>query len=210
MTANKILQKITEERLSELYNGVFYSVSNAIFFTAIVFFQYSSHHGKNDFLEESILLVWLIAVLRFIDRTLFFKQQDREKNTARIYCFRFAFGVVLSAISWAVLFWNFIPTIPETEQAFVFLIVIGVMSFTTISLSYQLGLFFLFQLIVLISVELRMLQTNHFEINELMVLLPIFLLFQSYTADRLFTKFSENIRLHLINKEKEKVTTQRK
>ena len=205
MTANKILQKISEERLSELYNGVFYSVSNAIFFTTIIFSQYSSvHHEKSDLIGESILFVWAIAALRFVDRTLFFKRQAKGDIATKVYCFRFALGVLLSAISWALLFWNVIPTIPMVEHPFVFLIVIGVMSFSTISLSYQLGLFFLFQLIVLIAVEVRMLQVNHYEVNELMVLLPVFLLFQGYTADRLYTKFSDNIRLHLLNKEKEK------
>jgi PAS domain S-box-containing protein len=205
MTKDTVLQRLTEKRLNELYNGVFYSVANAVFFTAIIFFQkYLMGYGANNLIDISILLVWLTAVLCFIDRTLFFKRKNKDESITRQFYFRFALGVILSAIAWAVLLWNFISILSDKTQALGILFTIGLVAFSTISLFYHLGLFFIFQLIILTAVELRMFQINGFEVNEWMALLPIFLLLQSYTADRLFTKFSENIRLHLINKEREK------
>ncbi len=202
--AEQIKNSCQKERLRELYDGILISVTSSVLFTAIIFFQYGLNGHEDLLVVRWILLVWGIAALRVLDAFLFFRQVNALCAHYKYYYFRFAVGSVLTAAAWGVLFWNLLPATHLDHQNFIILVAIGIMSFATISLSYHLGIFFVFQMIIMLPVEVRIVQGSHDIFSELAYLLPVFFLFQGYCANRLFKKYCNNIMLQHKNKAKEK------
>ena len=188
-------------RLKRLYEGIFPLIISSVLYTSIISLLSGTWYNLQA-REYWILLVWGIALLQSVDAFFYFRA-DQEKINHQQYLRRFSTGIVLSAISWALLFWNISPSENAALQSFFILIALGITTFAAIFLSYHPRVFFLYQTIILVSIELQIYLHSHDTTIQLLFLVPTIYLFQLYLASSINQKFCNNIQLSLKNREKE-------
>jgi len=200
---NKLNHLFQEEQLRELYTDCRLYIYSSIFISTVIYYLNSTEMGGNINISGWIIFIWVIAVFRGIDAFLYFKA---NKNTVAngFFFTRFVIGTLLAAVSWGLLFWNSFLGGEVEYQAFITLVAIAITSSATITLSYNLLILVVFQIIILLPLEIIVINENSKFSNLLTFLIPTFFFIQISIARHFYNKYSENIRLLIDFKEKEK------
>jgi len=205
---SKLKNLFHEEQLNELYTDCRLYIYSSIIIATLIFYINSTDIGAKKDISSWIFFIWTIAILRGVDALLYFKA-DKETISKQFFFPRFVAGTMLAALSWGLLFWNTFLGSEVEYQALITFIAIAITSSATITLSYNLGILVAFQLITLLPLEiivvLESLEVKHSKFSTLLTaLIPTFFFIQISIARHFYKKYSENIRLLINFKEKEK------
>ena len=196
-----------EEQVKVLYDGAKSSVIGSILITAIIYFTAISRQGNSQEASTWILLILAIAFLRGIDTYLYFNTIKTKKrindHDHKLFLGRFITGSVLGAVGWGLLFWNSFPHSSQEHQLYLILVITGIATFATTTLSYHLGAIISFLVLIMLPMEIRVLAENSPFYTALSILLPIYCLFQINGSRRINKNFLDSIQLLLEFKEKE-------
>ncbi len=196
-----------EEQVKVLYDGAKSSVIGSILITAVIYFTAISRQDNSQEASIWILLILTIAFLRGIDTYLYFNTIKTKKriddHVHKLFLGRFITGSVLGAVGWGLHFWNSYPHSSQEHQFYLILVITGIATFATTTLSYHLGAIISFLVLIMLPMEIRVLAENSPFHTALSILLPIYCLFQINGSRRINKNFFDSIQLLLEFKEKE-------
>lgn len=191
-----------EEQVKVLYEGIWSSVAGTILISAIIYFIAVKEFESVNTVAPWTALVSLVAILRAIDGFIYFKT-DKNSFIYKQTLYRFATGSTLAALSWGLLTWNIFPESTPEYQTLMILIITGVASFATMTLSFHKGVIITYLVLVMAPVEIRLLMEDSEFYFIFSVLVPLYFLFQVSGAKRINKNFMDNIRLRIESKLKE-------
>ena len=196
-----------EEQIRVLYDGAKSTVIGSILITAVIYFTAISRQGNGQEASIWMFLILAIAFLRGIDAYLYFNTLKTKKriddHDQKLFLGRIITGSILGAAGWGLLFWNTFPNSPLEHQLYLILVVTGIGTFATTTLSYHLGAIISFLVLIMLPMEIRILMESSSFYTALSILLPFYFLFQINGAKRINKNYLNSIQLLLELREKE-------
>ncbi|MEE9322621.1 MAG: response regulator [Granulosicoccus sp.] len=204
MNTENFKKLFLKEQVKALYGGCGSSVVSSILVAGVLYMVLLLSAEGDRSIALWLLLICSIAVVRGIDGLRYASTDETSRND-QLYLYRFAFGSLLAAIAWSLCIWNIFPVISQDQWVFVVILVAGLASFASTSISYHWGIFLAFLILILLPIESRILMGNTTSHYALAAILAFYSLFQINGAKRITDKFRENIRLQVeyLDKEQE-------
>ena len=196
-----------EEQVRVLYDGAKSSVVGSFLISVVIYFTFIYTQNANHDALNWLFLIVAIAALRGVDAFLYFRAlnslTDKNKIDHNFFMARFATGAILGAVGWSLLLWNGFPHSSVEDQLYLLLVVTGIATFATTTLSYHLGVITAFLIVIMLPMEIRLLMEDSSFYTALSILLPVYFFFQINGAKRVNKNYLDNIQLQLGFKEKE-------
>ena len=202
MISNHIKSRFLEEQVKALYGGSWSTIASSIFIAVVVYFLLGQNPGGHVAASHWAIPIGIVALVRGIDTFHYFRFSGSTENN-RIYLVRFTIGATLAAMAWGLYFWHVYPLLPQSYQVFVMLLAVGVASFAASSISYHMGVFLTFLIVIFLPIEIQIISEHSTDHIALAVILALYFLFQVVGAARISNTFRENVLLHLSSREKE-------
>lgn len=176
-----------------LYDGIKFSAAGSLAAAVIIFFQY------RPFVEPSLVRIWFVAILaaylfRLVDLRAFQRDQNVALHPER-WARRFNFGALLASCTWASSMWIIFPVDDIAHQVLLVLTLIGVAGGALASLPYDRRLNLAFQMIIVVSVEARLLTFGNSISYEIALFSLMLFIFQLSCGKEVGKKYFELIRL---------------
>ncbi len=195
-----------KQQLHELYDAVNSSLAGSIAVTVALYFSLLDVLTAHPNLLVWILLSLAITLLRGIDKAMYSRNVSQTVNQTKqgMYKVRFTVLTLLSAASWGLISWVYIPFLAQEQLFFLLFIMLGVTAFSTTTLSYSFPIIISFMLLVLMPISISLVMKNTGLHINFAMLLMLYLVFQIAGTFRINKKYSEKIRSQIEYKEKEK------
>ncbi len=148
-------EAIRQDQNELLYAGIKFSAAGTFAAALVVVYTFG------PLANEKMAWMWLILVsviylARIVDNWLY-RQSNSQKAEARKWQKRFNAGAISSAVAWATSVWMIFPDNNPAYQVLLILTLGGVAGGALASLPYDKLLIKLFQLIIILSVEIKLL-----------------------------------------------------
>lgn len=186
-------------RLNDLYRGATPSSIGSLLAVVAIYVV----SGERENIVAWIGFVALVACTRGLDALLFFKSAKKPRNES-LWWLRFVVGAVLEAVAWGLFFWQTFHSTTPDNQAFVLMMVMIVLSFSIITLFYHIGILLVYQLLIVVPVEICLFNEENTVFTIFVIWIPFFCLFQVITAVLLNKKHEDSVQLFAQLREKNK------
>ena len=154
-----------------LYDGIKYSAAGSLAASAVVLYTFGPL-VNSGWARAWFMVISVAYLIRLIDLRSF-RTTPAAKQHPRKWAWRFNFGALLASAAWASSMWVIFPLHDIPHQILLIMTLGGVAGGALASLPYDRLLNLGFQLIILLSVELRLLMIG----NEFSMEIALFSLF---------------------------------
>ncbi len=138
-----------------LYGGIKYSAGGSLAAAVVVWYQFGEYVDP-EWVRIWFVIITSVYVLRLLDSWAFLKSHLRSKYPNH-WGLRFNLGALLASSAWASSMWLVFPPNDVPHQILLILTLGGVAGGAIASLPYDRLLNFMFQMIIVLSVEVRLL-----------------------------------------------------
>ncbi|MFT6307702.1 MAG: diguanylate cyclase (GGDEF)-like protein [Patiriisocius sp.] len=176
-----------------LYGGIKFSAAGSLAAAFIIFYTYGS------IVDPLLVGNWFIVIISaYLFRLVDFRAFERDSNAAanpKKWGRRFNVGALLASSAWASSMWIIFPADDIAHQLLLVLTLIGVAGGALASLPYDRRLNLAFQLIIVVSVEVRLLTFDDSISYEMALYSLMIFGFQLSCGKEVGKKYFELIRL---------------
>lgn len=194
--------KVRSEQVRLLYEAIPSSIFATIFIAvALVAVLWNAP------LSHEHLITWLVAIsaVSFARLILFFfyrKKPAALETASQLYERLFIAGTILAALAWSAIPLFLYPS-AITYQVVIAFVAAGISAGAVTSLSFRLTTIYLFLLIFLVPLFIRLILSNNFTLVAMGLMVLMFLILLMVSAKRIYKNTEQNIILILNSDERE-------
>ncbi|MCK4708722.1 MAG: PAS domain S-box protein, partial [Gammaproteobacteria bacterium] len=188
-------QKILQEQVRLLYDGMRLSLFASVAISTILCYLMWDQVESNQSVILWFTILLSITLLRALD-TLLYKNRHSNKTTDSQWKQRFFIGSTSAGTWWGLAIWFMHPA-DNSYVVILVLIIVGIVSGATSTLSYRWEAMFAFMLCALGLPALKLIYVGGEFSWVLALMLAIFFLFAISSTKRIYQNTQQNVRLRI-------------